>query len=92
MAINSRGHIEKMLHFMGLKLEPEVETFIKEHTKQTAAKANWNTFRNTKDIPDQWRKGLIEAEIRTIESQCFQAMRIWDYKPSLEKDTSKSLH
>ena len=92
LTMDAEGYMRKILNYMGLNMETEVETFLKEHTSETSSKQNWNTFRNTKDISQQWKKSLSEKEIRWVESECLHAMRLWDYQPALEKDISNKIH
>jgi hypothetical protein len=39
-----------------------------------------STFRDSKTVPFQWKKKLAFPEVKMIQGNCSEAMKLWGYK------------
>jgi hypothetical protein len=62
-----------------------VKTFLDTHTKINYGGVS-STFRDSKTVPFQWKKKLSFQEVKTIQANCTQAMKLWGYKPANSHD------
>jgi hypothetical protein len=53
--------------------------FLDTHTKINYGGVS-STFRDSKTVPFQWKKKLTFPEVKMIQGNCSEAMKLWGYK------------
>ena len=78
-----------LLQFFDLDMEPTVESFLKIHTEKDKFQGKpkvWNTFRDPLQAPVHWKHELSFDEIKQIQDECQEVMRLWGYKTVSTKE------
>jgi hypothetical protein len=80
---------QEVLQFYGLAFDERVTAFLDTHTKANVGGVS-STFRDSKSAPFHWSKELPFSEIKYIQDNCKEAMRLWGYKEAA--NASELLH
>lgn len=73
-----------LLKFFGLNYHPTVTQYLNSHTK-VHFNGGSGTIRKSEDVPFRWQKHLNFSEIRQIEEECEEAIKLWGYLKVYDK-------
>ncbi|XP_076275519.1 carbohydrate sulfotransferase 5-like [Rhynchophorus ferrugineus] len=78
LSLNPYKHVQALFDFMGLQVHPAVKEFLDSHTTINVGGVS-STYRDSKIAPFHWRNDLSYSEVRAIEGNCSEAMKLWGY-------------
>ncbi|XP_067621128.1 carbohydrate sulfotransferase 5 [Eurosta solidaginis] len=79
LSLNTYDMTQEVLQFYGLPFDPLVEEFLDTHTKVNIGGVS-STYRDSKSAPFHWKQDLRIDEIKNIQNNCEEAMRLWGYR------------
>jgi len=79
LALDTLGVSGKILSFLGLPLNQNVQEFLNAHTSHDRGGVS-STCRNSKSRPFRWLKELESEEVERVERSCGEAMSLWGYR------------
>ncbi|XKL67502.1 hypothetical protein PGB90_002993 [Kerria lacca] len=78
LSLDPYEHVEKLLHFFGFQLHPNIIKFLDTHTKVNYGGVS-STYRDSKSTPFHWRNDLTFDEVVKMQRACKSAMKLWGY-------------
>lgn len=85
MSISSYNMTQEILQFYGLPFDQKVIRFLDTHTKTNVGGVS-STIRDSKSAPFHWTKELTYDEVKNIQKNCKEAMRLWGFKEAKSSD------
>ena len=68
-----------------------IKSYLDTHTKINYGGVS-STFRDSKTVPFQWKKKISFDDVKLIQGNCTEAMKLWGYKSASTKEELAQLH
>ena len=81
MSLDPHGVAQKIYDFVGLKMIPSIEIWIKQNTIAPARRHSpYSTRRDSSEAMQAWRKHLTFDQVEFIQGVCSKTMAYFGYK------------
>lgn len=91
LSFHAYNMTRELFEFFHLNYHPEVEKFLDTHTKQKIGGVS-STFRDSKIAPIHWQQDLPWVEVKSIQSVCGEALRLWGYRIAKDEKHLRSFN